>query len=115
MRISHFLQIREATPVLNDLRTRKEMRKIPKSERVLFNENPFGYLASRGSEVFITHVFQPKIVPHTIVVDAGRKLIIDSPEDYPMRLNEELLRNCGGEQATELRVGEVAMIVSQTR
>ena len=110
----HYLKIREATPVLNDLRTCVEMRKIPKGERALFDENPFAYLACRGSGVFIAHVFQPKVVSHTIVVDAGRKLIIDSSEDYPMRLSEELLRKCGGEQATELRIGEVAMIVSQT-
>ena len=52
---------------------------------------------------------------HTIVVDAGRKLIIDSSETFPMRLSEDLLRKGGGEHATELRVGEVAMIVSQSR
>ena len=73
------------------------------------------YLACRGSGVFIAHVFQPKVVSHAIVADAGRKLIIDSSEDYPMRLSEDLLRKCGGEQATELRVGKVAMIVLQTR
>ena len=91
------------------------MRNIPKSERAQFNENPFAHLANRGCGVFIAHVFQPKVLSHTIVIDAGRKLIIDSSKTFPMRLSEDLLRKYGGEHATELRVGEVAMIVSQSR
>ena len=55
----HFLKIREATTVLNDLRTCVEMQKIPKSDRAKFNENPFAYLENRGCGVFIAHVFQP--------------------------------------------------------
>ena len=89
------------------------MRKIPKCDAKVFKENLFAYLASRDSGVYLVHVFQPNLVPHTLVVDAGRKLIIDNAEDFPMRLSESLLLKCSGEAATALRIGEVRKIVSQ--
>ena len=109
----HFLKIREATLLLHELATGVEMRKIPKSDAKMFKKNTFAYLASIDSRVCLVHVFQPNLVSHTLVVDAGRKLIIDCAEDFPMRLSESLLRKCGGEAATALCIGEVRKIVSQ--
>ena len=63
--------------------------------------------------VYLVHLFQPNLISYTLVVDASRKLIIDSAEDFPMRLSESLWRKCGGEAATALRIGEVRKIVSQ--
>ena len=109
----HFLKIREATLLLHELATGVEMRKIPKCDAKVFKENPFAYLARRDSGVYLVHVFRPNLVSHILVVDASRKLIIDSAEDFPMRLSESLLRKCGGQAATALRIGEVRKIVSQ--
>ena len=94
------------------MRNGLETRKISKSDRKLFNENLFPYLADRESGVVIAHVFHPKVVSQMIVVYAERKLVIDTSEDFPMLLSEDLLRNYRGKQATALRVGEVAMMVS---
>ena len=109
----HFLKIREATLLLHELATGAEMRKIPTCDAKVFKENPFAYLASRDSGVYLVYLFQPNLVSHTLVVDAGRKHIIDSAEYVPMRLSESLLRKCGGEAATAPRIGEVRKIVSQ--
>ena len=108
-----FLKIREAILLLHELAAGVEMRKIPKSDAKVFKENLFAYLASSDSGVYLVHVFQPNLVSHTLVVEAGRKLIIDSAEDFPMRLSESLLRKCGGEAANALRIREVRKIVSQ--
>ena len=109
----HYLKIREATLLLRNLGAGAEMRKLPKEDLGIFNANRFAYLASRESFVYIVHVFEPKVCSHTVVIDANRRIIVDSAEDYPMRLSEELLRKCGGDQSKSLRVGEVRMIVKQ--
>lgn len=38
---SHFLRLRETVRLLHDLRTRAEMRKLPKTDRATYNDNPF--------------------------------------------------------------------------
>ena len=111
----HYLEIREATVLLREMATGAEMRLLPKKDRELFNINRFAYLAGRESGVYVVHVFEPKVSSHTVVINANRKLIIDSAEEFPMRLSEGLLRKCGGDHAKNLRVGEVRMIVKQNQ
>lgn len=48
-----------------------------------------------------------------VVVDANRKLIIDSEGKYPLTLTQEVLRKCGGEEADNLQEGELGLIVDQ--
>lgn len=91
-----FLEILEDTILLYDLATGVEMQKIPKCDTKMFKDNAFVYLASRHSRGFIVHVFQPNLESHTAVVPVGRKLILDSAEEFPMRLSERILRECGG-------------------
>lgn len=110
----NYLKIREAAILLQKLGTGAEMRKIPKRDWELFNANPFAYLATRESGVYIVHLYELKVATHALVIDVNRGLIIDSAEDYPMRLSEELLRKCGGDHAKALRVDEVRMVVKQS-
>ena len=107
------LKIRETTFLLHELATGVEMQKISKCDAKVIKENRFAYLASRESAVYLVHVFQPNLVSHTLIVDAGRTLIIDNAEEFPMRLSESLLRKCGGVAPTALRIGEVCKVVSQ--
>jgi len=48
---------------------------------------------------------QHAVVDHRIFVDIKKKLILDSAEDYPVRLSTA--RICGDSEATALRVAEV--------
>lgn len=107
----HFLNIREATLFLQDFTTGAEMRKIPKLDAKTFKENPFAYLASRDNGVFNVHVSKPNFVSHTVVFEAGRRLIIDSAVEFPIRLRERILRKCGGEKARALPIGKVREVV----
>ena len=91
------------------------MRVIPKRDRENFKMNPFAYLANRDSGVYVAHVFQLKVVTHAVVIDADRGLIIDSAEDYSIRLSEENLRRCGGDHAENLHIDEVRLIVDQAK
>lgn len=109
----HHIKIREATLLLREMTTVAEMRLLPKQDRAIFNKDRFAFLDSRKSSVYVVHVFEPKVSSHTVVIEANRNIIIDSAEQFPMRLSEELLRKCGGDHASNLRVGEVRMIVKQ--
>ena len=47
---------------------------------------------------------------HCIVIDGGRKLIVDSAEEYPLHLSVEAIHHCGGSKADKLVVAEVRQI-----
>lgn len=51
---------------------------------------------------------------HCVVVDADRKLILDSASNYPVVLSEGNLARCGGDDATRVRVSEVREAIDQT-
>ena len=113
--IPHFLRLRDTVRLLHDLGTGAEMRKLPKADRAIYNENPFRYLASRETGVYIVHLVQHRVVNHAVVIDAHRKLIIDSEEEYPLTLTEAVLRKCGGEEADNLQVEDLRLIVDQSK
>ena len=99
---------------MHDLGTGAEMRKLPKTDRSTYNENPFRYLATRETDFYLVHLVQHGVVNHAVVVDARRKLIIDSEEKYPLTLTEEVLRKCGGEEAENLQVEDLRLILDQS-
>jgi len=57
--------------------------------------------------VWIVRLEQHAIVDHCIVVDAKKKLILDSAKNYPVRLSTATIRMCGGGEAIALPVTEV--------
>ena len=87
------------------------MRKSPKADHATYEENPFRYLASREIGVYIVHLAQHRVLNHAVVVDAHRKLIVDSEEEYPLSLTEAVLRKCGGEEADNLQVEDLRLLV----
>lgn len=57
--------------------------------------------------VFIMRVLRDKIVDYCIVVNARNNIKIDSTETFPIRLNLELLQQCGGSNVKGLSVREM--------
>ena len=64
--------------------------------------------------MFIVRLMQTKFVDHCVVVDACRSVIIDSANEFPVRLTEVNLRLCAGDDATRVRVSEVRELIDQT-
>ena len=110
----HFLRLRETVRLLHDLGTGAKMRELPKTDGSTYNENPFRYLATRETDVYLVHLAQHGVVNHAVVVDARRKLIIDSDDKYTLTLTEEIPRKCGGEEADNLQVEDLRLIVDQS-
>ena len=61
----------------------------------------------------MVHVSQSVVVDHCVVVNAGRRLIHDSPSPYPLGLNDDFLRSCGGTAADNLEISEVRQLIRQ--
>ena len=78
-----------------------------------YQNNPFSFFANATSGVFLLHLQELDVVDHIIIVDANRKLIFDSAEKFPMRLSERLLRQCGGEEAANLKIVTARHLVNQ--
>ena len=87
---------------------------MPKTDRSTYNENPFRYLSTRETNVYLVHLVQHGVVNHAVVVDARLKLIIDSEEKYLLTLTEEVLRKCGSEEADNLQVEDLRLIAEQS-
>lgn len=70
-------------------------------------------LACFSTGVYLVHLRQLGVVDHIVVVDAGRKLILDSEEPYPMTLSEGLLRKCGGDEVKHLTIACGRRLIEQ--
>ena len=90
------------------------VRKVPKSVKKEFNEDRFLWLGRLERGVWIVRLVRQQESDHCLVVDGLRKLIIDSSEQYPLRLCEEALRLCGGDGENELEVAEVLEVYMPT-
>jgi len=103
----HFSSLGRTWDTIHKLGVRCDLRKVPKDEMSAFLVDKFEWLASLDDGVWMVRLEQHAIVDHCIVVDAKNKLILDSAEDYPVRLSAATIRMCGGSEATALRVAEV--------
>ena len=70
----------------------------------------FDWLENLRCGKWIVRLCQIGLVDHCIAIDADRKLILDSAEEYPMELCDDAIRCCGGAEAEELHVAEVLQI-----
>ncbi len=62
------------------------------------NRHAFRWLAESAKGVRLVRVVESGILERCFCVDANEALIYDSAEEYPLRLLEEVLRLCGGEE-----------------
>lgn len=69
------------------------------------------WLANLENSVWIVRLVGNNEVDHSVVIDGNRKLVIDSSEQFPMRLSVEALKLCGGEGVGQLRVAQVKQLV----
>ena len=90
--------------VVNRLRIRCEVRKVKVRELPV---GAFDWLGGQSSGVWIVRLVQGNEVDHCVVIDGNRQLILDSAENYPIRLSAECLRLCGGDEVPNLQVAEI--------
>jgi len=103
----HFTSLSRISDAIHKLSVRCELRRIPKAAMEAFQADKFGWLADLKEGVCLVRLEQHAVVDHCIVIDAKRKWILDSAEDYPIRLSAATVRMCGGSEATKLGVAEV--------
>lgn len=70
----------------------------------------FQALAERKTGVLLVRVCDGRVVDHAFVVDASNSAIIDSEEHNPFKFSATALENCGGAEATNLRVQQFRRI-----
>ena len=106
----HYLRVATCAAHLQKMRMRCDVRKVPRASKEMFKKDPFGWLGGAAHGVWIVRLKQRNVVDHCVVVDGVRGLILDSAEEYPLRLSAEALRLCGGSAATNLEVAEAREI-----
>lgn len=89
------------------LRDEDLQRAIQRADRAL----AFEALETRTSDVYLVRLRQDGYVDHAVVVDAVRRLVIDSCEEFCLPLSADVLRKCGGTKSNTVRVCEVRRIV----
>ena len=108
-----FCTLKQLFSTVHGLSSQLSVRRVAKADRGEYMDNPFMWVARRKSGVWIIRVIEQNLVDHCIVVDGSKGLIHDSACRFPMRLSEQLLRRCGGEDARRLVVAEVRELVKQ--
>ena len=93
------------------LSSQLSVRRVAKVDRGEYIEKQFIRIAKRKSGVWIVRVIPQKLVDHCIIVDGSKGLIHDSACRFPMRLSEELLRRCGGDDAIHIFVAKLRELV----
>ena len=72
----------------------------------------FNKIAARREGVFLVRLREDARVDHAVVVDAGRRVIIDSEETFALALSADILKRCGGDEAKNLRVFELREVTA---
>lgn len=62
--------------------------------------------------MWIALLLQNNVVDYLLCISAGKKLILDAEEMFPMRITIESLRMCGEPKATEMRVAKVLQLIA---
>lgn len=107
--LPHITHLKEIMELLHKLRISGRLQKIKHDSNYL--QNPFKVIAEFTSGIYLVHLKETGIVDYVVAVDANRRIILDSQEKYPMSLNENVLRLCGGDSASNLTVHCVRRLV----
>ena len=99
--------------VTHEMPVAMTVRRIVKRERQAFSTDPFKWLCSKKSGVWMVRVTQRGVVDHCVVINAERGLIHDSASPYPLSLSDNVLRSCGGTAADKLEISEVRELIRQ--
>lgn len=86
---------------------------MSKSEKKAFKNNPFLWFAEDAHGVWVVLQAQSGVVDHLIAVDTREALIFDISEDCAIKLFEESLRLCGGDDVYSLKIEDVCEIFPQ--
>ncbi len=71
-------------------------------------------LTGGGRQGNLDCVARPRrVVDHCVCADATDALILDTAEDYLIKLLEHVSRMCGGDDADDLKIAEIWPLVAQ--
>lgn len=87
--------------------------KVAKADKKMFDNDKFAWLAARCDGVWIVRMVVNNVVDHCIVVDGGRKIVLDSASRFPEMLTKELLCKTEGADVIGMRVASARRLYKQ--
>jgi len=69
---------------------------LKKKEKAEMRKDGFGWLVKRDSGIWLVCFCRVNVLDHCVCVDAGRGLILNSVEKWPVSLSVKTLRMCAG-------------------
>lgn len=110
-----YSNLKQCSRTLQQLKLKIQMNNISSDLKHSFKENGFKMFNDVEGGVFIARLMQVNVVDHVVCVDANRKLILDSAEEYPLKLSAEALKLCAGDNCSNPRMVEVVEIVDLSK